>query len=181
MAEPAAPGAADAHPGSDEYPRQAGRTRNFSLGVPRSFTVAPDGSRVAFLRTRAGDDPVGCLWVLDVATGAERLAFDPRSHAHEEDEAKLSPAERARRERVREQAGGVVAFATDRGVRRAVFALGGRLFLADLADGEVRELRAPGPVDDPRLDPPGDPDRVRDRWLASRDGDRRGEPGVRGR
>jgi len=150
----AAPGRADARPGSDDYPRQAARTRNFSLGVPRSFTVAPDGSRVAFLRTRAGDDPVNCLWVLDVGTGAERLAFDPRAHAYEEDEAVLSPAERARRERVREQAGGVVAYATDREVRRAVFPLGGRLFLADLADGEVPELHPP-PVDDPRLDPSG--------------------------
>lgn len=139
----------------DDYPRQAARTRNFSLGVPRSFTVVPDGSRVAFLRTRAGDDPVSCLWVLDVGTGAERLAFDPRAHAYEEGEARLSPAERARRERVREQAGGVVDYATDREVRRAVFGLAGRLFLANLADGEVRELQPPGPVDDPRLDPTG--------------------------
>ncbi|HEX9823225.1 MAG TPA: DPP IV N-terminal domain-containing protein, partial [Actinomycetota bacterium] len=138
----------------DDYPRQAARTRNFSLGVPRSFIVAPDGSRVVFLRTRAGDDPVSCLWVLDVGTGAERLVFDPRSHAYEEDGSALSPAERTRRERVREQAGGVVAYATDREVRRAVFGLGGRLFLANLADGEVRELHPP-PVDDPRLDPTG--------------------------
>jgi dipeptidyl-peptidase-4 len=86
----------------DEFPRQVARTRNFSLGVPRSFTVAPDGSRVAFLRTRAGDDTVTCLWVLDVELGRERLVFDPRSLSDHEDEASLSDAERARRERVRE-------------------------------------------------------------------------------
>jgi dipeptidyl-peptidase-4 len=139
----------------DEFPRQAARTRNFSLGVPRSFTVAPDGSRVAFLRTRAGDDPVTCLWVLDVETGTEQLIFDPRSLSDQDDGASLSDAERARRERVREQAGGVVAYACDRTVGRAVFALAGRLFLAELDGGKVRELDAPGPVDDPRLDPSG--------------------------
>jgi dipeptidyl-peptidase-4 len=139
----------------DEFPRQAARTRNFSLGVPRSLTVAPDGSRVVFLRTRAGDDPVTCLWVLDVGTGIERLIFDPRSLSDHEDEASLSDAERARRERVREQAGGVVAYACDRTVEKAVFSLAGRLFLADLDGGQVRELDTPGPVDDPRLDPSG--------------------------
>jgi dipeptidyl-peptidase 4 len=139
----------------DEFPRQAARTRNFSLGVPRSFTVAPDGSRVAFLRTRAGDDPLTCLWVLDVDARRERLIFDPRSIANQEDEASLSDAERARRERVRERAGGVVAYACDRSVERAVFTLAVRLLLADLVGGDVRELDAVGPVDDPRLDPSG--------------------------
>jgi len=139
----------------DEFPRQVARTRNFSLGVPRSFTVAPDGSRVAFLRSRAGDDAVTCLWVLDVEAGRQRLVFDPRSLSDHEDEASLSDAERARRERVREQADGVVTYACDRTVGRAVFSLGGKLFLAELEGGEVRELDAPGAVDDPRLDPSG--------------------------
>jgi dipeptidyl-peptidase-4 len=110
---------------------------------------------VVFLRTRAGDDAVTCLWVLDVEAERERLVFDPRSLSNHEDEASLSDAERARRERVREQAGGVVTYACDRAVERAVFSLGGRLFLAELGGGEVRELDAPGPVDDPRLDPSG--------------------------
>ncbi|RPJ58721.1 MAG: hypothetical protein EHM24_28485, partial [Acidobacteria bacterium] len=57
----------------EEYPRQLARTRGFTLGVPRSFTVAPDGLRVVFLRSWAGDDPVACLWVLDVATGQAKI------------------------------------------------------------------------------------------------------------
>src|SRR5512134_3674109 len=115
----------------DEYPRQVARTRGFSLGVPRSFTVSTDGERVAFLRTRAGDDPVSCLWVFDTATGEERAVFDPRDHAAP-DEEHLTEAERARRERARERSTGVTAYATDREVRRAVFSVSGRLFLADL-------------------------------------------------
>ena len=76
----------------EEYPRQVARTRGFTLGAPRSFTVAPDGSRVVFLRSMAGDDPVSCLWVLDPETGEERCVFDPRQHGLGE-EGELSEAE----------------------------------------------------------------------------------------
>jgi len=138
-----------------EFPRQLARTRHFALGVPRSYTVSPDGNSVVFLRTRSGDDPVTCLWVLDVEAGRERCVADPRTIGDEEDDAALTQAERSRRERVREMAGGVVSYATDRDVRRAVFALSGKLFLADLAGGEVGELPAAGAIDDPRLDPSG--------------------------
>jgi dipeptidyl-peptidase 4 len=62
-------------------PRQWAKTRRFSLGAPRSFTISRDGSRVAFLRSPAGDDPVTSLWVLDVATGTERLVADPAAAA----------------------------------------------------------------------------------------------------
>jgi dipeptidyl-peptidase-4 len=50
----------------------------------------------------------------------------------------------------------VTEYATDREVRRAVFAMSGRLFLADIAEAITRELSVPGPVDDPRLDPTGE-------------------------
>ena len=136
------------------YPRQHARTRGFTLGRPRGFQVAPDGSRVAFLRSLAGDDPVNRLWVLDLPSGQERLVVDPAAlpGGGAED---LPPAERARRERARERAGGVVAYATDRAVRLAALALGGRLLVADLVDGEVWALRTAGPVVDPRPDPTG--------------------------
>ncbi|HET7929226.1 MAG TPA: prolyl oligopeptidase family serine peptidase, partial [Actinomycetota bacterium] len=68
----------------------------------------------------------------------------------------LTEAERARRERARERSSGVTAYATDEAARRAVFTVGGRMFLADLVEGSARELSAPGSVDDPRLDPAGE-------------------------
>ncbi|MBT2208620.1 MULTISPECIES: prolyl oligopeptidase family serine peptidase [Actinomadura] len=139
---------------SISYPRQSARTRRFTLGVPRAFQIAPDGARVAFLRTRAGDDPVTCLWTLDTATGEERLVADPAA-LDVPGEENLPAEERARRERAREQAGGVVGYATDRAMRQAVFALGGRLHVADLESGRVRELPAQAPVFDPRPDPAG--------------------------
>ncbi|MEU6748762.1 prolyl oligopeptidase family serine peptidase [Spirillospora sp. NPDC046719] len=139
---------------SISYPRQSARTRRFSLGVPRAFQIAPDGTRVTFLRTRAGDDPVTCLWTLDPGTGEERLVADPAA-LDVPGEENLPAEERARRERAREQAGGIVGYATDRDMRQAVFTLGGRLYVADIEGGLVRELPAQAPVFDPRPDPAG--------------------------
>jgi dipeptidyl-peptidase-4 len=139
---------------ADSFPRQKARTRNFSLGAPRSFEVAADGSRVVFLRSPAGDDPRTALWVFDAAAGRERLVVDPTDVAAGSGE-ELSVEERARRERVRETAGGIVAYAVDRDARIAALALSGRLFVADLVAGGVRELNVPAPVFDPRPDPSG--------------------------
>ncbi|MEX0984147.1 MAG: DPP IV N-terminal domain-containing protein [Actinomycetota bacterium] len=136
-----------------EYPRQQARTRGYSCGQPRTFTVSPDGERVVFLRSLGDEDPVLRLWVLDVPSAQERCVFDPLDMPH--DEVALTPAERARRERVRERATGVVAYACDRAVRFAVFVEAGRLMLADLLAGEARQLDAPGTPDDPRLAPDG--------------------------
>ncbi len=138
---------------SDSYPRLSARTQRFTLGEPRNLTVSPDGRRVVFARSRAGDDPVNCLWVLDTATGEERLVADPRSLLANADETDLPLEERARRERAREGAGGVVAYATDADVLAAAFALGGRLFVAGLVSATARELGVEGPVFDPRPDP----------------------------
>ncbi|MDX6259400.1 MAG: dipeptidyl-peptidase 4 [Kribbellaceae bacterium] len=46
------------------FPTQSARTRRFTLGLPRDFTLSPDGHRVLFLRTRGPEDPVVCLWLL---------------------------------------------------------------------------------------------------------------------
>src|SRR5687768_4840997 len=96
----------------DSFPRQQARTQRFSLGRPRAFTISPDGSRVACLRSFAGDDPVTGLWVLDLPEARERLMFDPREAGG--DDADMPPEEQARRERARERAEGVVSYSTDR-------------------------------------------------------------------
>ncbi|MEV5488937.1 prolyl oligopeptidase family serine peptidase [Streptomyces bobili] len=139
---------------SDSFPRRHARTQRFTLGAPRSFTVAPDGSRVAFLRSSAGDDRSNALWVLDPADGRERLAADPRALLGGASE-DLSPEELARRERSREGGAGIVGYATDAAVELASFALSGRLFTAELRAGTARGIRVPGPVIDPRPSPDG--------------------------
>ena len=140
---------------SESFPRQEARTRRFTLGVPRAFRISPDGTRVAYLRTRGGDDPVTCLWVLEVGRGPERLVADPRTLGG--DEENLPPQERARRERVREQAGGIVAYAADADLTTAVFPWAGQVYAVDLTrqDAAPHEVKVPGPALDPRPDPTG--------------------------
>ncbi len=138
---------------TDSFPRQYARTQRLTLGEPRNVTVSPDGTRVVFCRSRSGSDPVNCLWVLDTATGEERLVADPLELLRGADEAELPPEERARRERAREGASGVVSYATNTDVTVAAFTLSGRLFTAGLVSARARELSVPGPVFDPRPDP----------------------------
>jgi dipeptidyl-peptidase 4 len=135
--------------------RLQARTQRFTLGTPRGFQVAPDGSRVLFLRTASGEDRRHILWRLDVASGTETRLADPAELLDGGDE-DLPPEERARRERSREQGGGVVGNATDADARVVAFALSGRLFVVDAVTGKnpVELPAAPGVID-PRPDPTG--------------------------
>jgi dipeptidyl-peptidase 4 len=136
------------------FPRQSAVTARFTHGAPRSFTIAEDGSRVAFLRSAAGDDPATSIWVLDVRQGTERLVVDPAAILGDADE-QLTQEERARRERARVVGAGIVAYSPDDALRKAAFALSGRLFLANLATGSVAELKAAEGAREPGLDPTG--------------------------
>ena len=133
--------------------RLQARTQRFTLGTPRGFQVSPDGRRVLFLRSASGEDRQHILWRLDVETGEETRLADPTVLLGGTEE--LSAEERARRERSREQGGGVVGNATDGAVRVAAFALSGKVFVADAETGDVRELDTAGPVVDPRPEPTG--------------------------
>jgi dipeptidyl-peptidase-4 len=129
-----------------ELPRQLARTQRFSLGVPRQVTVAEDGDRVIFVRTKTGEDRTACLWAIDGS--GERLLVDPTSLENEDE---VPEAERTRRERVREQARGIVAYSADPSASKIVFALGSGLWMAS-PDGQVRRLDgAESPVD-PHID-----------------------------
>ncbi|MEU5614499.1 prolyl oligopeptidase family serine peptidase [Streptomyces sparsogenes] len=140
--------------GQLSFPRQHARTQRFTLGAPRAFTVAPDDSRVVFLRSRSGTDRANLLWVYDLAERREYPAADPAALLGGAEE-ELSAEERARRERSREGSAGIVGYATDLAVELAAFTLSGRLFASELRAGVTRELPAPGPVVDPRPSPDG--------------------------
>ena len=67
---------------------------------------------------------------------------------------------------MREGAGGITAYATDRDVTMAIFALAGNLFVSDLGNGRIEHLDVDGPVFDPH--PTRRPaDRVRARRASS--------------
>ena len=147
----------------NDFPRQLASTRRFTLGVPRAVTVSRDGRRVLFLRTQGGEDPVTCLWRLDLADGGggrERLAADPAA-SWNVGPGDVPEAERVRRERARERAAGIVAYSADADCRTVVFALDGRLWVLRVG-GDPREpagvpepVPAVGAVTDPRIDPTG--------------------------
>ncbi|MFB6700656.1 S9 family peptidase [Streptomyces rubiginosohelvolus] len=136
------------------FPRQHARTQRFTLGAPRAFTVSPDETRVIFLRSTSGTDRTTRLWVLDPATGEERIAADPDVLLGGSAE-KLSAQERARRERTREGSSGIVSYAVDAAAELAAFALSGKVYVAELRAGTARALPVPGPVIDPRPSPDG--------------------------
>jgi dipeptidyl-peptidase-4 len=138
-----------------DYPELAARTRRFTRGAPRTVRVANDGSRVIFLRSTGPEDPVDSLWLLDVASATERLVADPTVLLGPDTPAPLSAGEQALRERQRLSAAGIGSYATDPAARVAVFPLAGRLFRADLVQGDVVEVATAGPVIDPRPDPTG--------------------------
>lgn len=129
-------------------PGQIVRTWRFILGVPGQFTISEDGAVVLFLRSRAGDDPVSCLWALDVASGAERLLADPAELLA----GKPAGVSTGKPDGV---GAGIAAYATDRAGGLAAFVLAGELWTVEVASGEVGRLPAAGPVTDPRPDPDG--------------------------
>ncbi|WP_151482845.1 S9 family peptidase [Streptomyces albicerus] len=135
---------------AEDLPLQYARTKRFSLGVPRGFTVSPDGDRVLFLRTASGRSTTGLLWLYE--DGEERLLADPLALG---DGGEVPEAERIRRERARETSAGVVSYATDAAVRLVVFALSGTLWALRTDEGTPRRIPTPGPVVAPRPSPDG--------------------------
>ncbi|SDO11368.1 dipeptidyl-peptidase-4 [Lentzea jiangxiensis] len=136
------------------FPRQQARTQRFTVGAPRTFAVSADGARVFFLRPATATSRANGLWELNTSTGVERLLADPAALLTDPED--LPAEEKARRERTRESGAGIVGYALSRDASVASFALSGRLFVADLVNGAVRELPTEGGVIDPRVDPTGE-------------------------
>lgn len=140
--------------GPGGLPLQSARTRRFSLGVPRQFTVSPDGERVLFTRTTGGADPVGRLWLHE--DGAERMLADPAAVRRDRaDGGEVPQEELVRRERARETTSGVVSYATDADVRLVAFALDGELWAVRTEGGTPHRIATAGAVTDPRPSPDG--------------------------
>ena len=118
------------------------RTRRFTLGVPQQFTVTHDESAVLFLRSRAGDDPVSCLWAVDLDSGAERTLADPAELPG------LAQADQGD--------GGIARYAASQLSGLVAFALAGGLWVVDVAGGPARRLPAADSAADPRPDPAGE-------------------------
>ncbi|WP_299345557.1 S9 family peptidase [uncultured Pseudoxanthomonas sp.] len=120
--------------------------------------VAPDGSRVTFLRGKDSDRNRLDLWEYDIASGQTRLLVD--SSVVLPGEEMLSDEEKARRERQRIAAlSGIVDYQWSPDGKALLFPLGGELYFYDLAKtgkDAVRKLtNGGGFATDPKISPKG--------------------------
>ena len=118
----------------EKYPERKARTLRFTCGAPRSARVVGDGSRALFLRSDGPEDLVTSLW-MSILSGDGRhrevLLADPRKLLADADGERVSPQERARRERAREGGRGTVPYDSAASGDRVVVVLDGHPFMAD--------------------------------------------------
>ncbi len=106
--------------------------------VAKGVSLSPDGELVAFLRSREDDVDVLDLWAAPTGEGEPFKLIDARALVP--DAGELSEAEKARRERMRISARGVVEYSWDEQGRYILAPLEGDVFLAERAGGTVRRL-----------------------------------------
>jgi len=115
-----------------------------ALGGPvaRGVALSPDGAVVSFLRGKDEDPEALDLWAVPTSEAGEpRCLVDSAALA---DDAVLSEAELARRERQRTFGHGIVEYRWDQQGKRILVPVGGELFLADVATGAVTRRIARG-------------------------------------
>jgi dipeptidyl-peptidase 4 len=139
---------------NEDFLRQYAATLRFSLGRPRTFTVAPDGGSVLFLRSGPRSF-VQDLYEFDCAAGKERVLLTAQQVLGGAEE-HLTPDERARRERMRLATRGIAGYELSEDGTKLLVPLSGRLFVIDRKSGESKELESKGGAAlDPRLSPYG--------------------------
>ena len=146
-----------AHAAETESPdvrffRDLAETRSYSLGLPVSPKLTPDGKTVVFLRS-GPRNPVLRLFELNVESGAERELLTPEQILKSGEE-KLTAEEKARRERQRQSLRGFTTFQLARDGARILVVLGGKLYVVTRADGSVAEMPGAGWIA-PQLSPDG--------------------------
>ena len=146
-------GSLDAAPPEDTFLRDYAETRGFMLGRPVKATPTPDGRAVIFLRAKSAREPSQELYEFDVAGGQTRRLLAPEDALRGAVE-KLSPEEKARRERQRISVGGFTAFSISKDSALVLLQLSGKLYVLHRADGGVRELATgAGTIVDPKFSP----------------------------
>jgi dipeptidyl-peptidase-4 len=136
------------------YLRTLAQTRSFQLGRPVSPLPTPDSKAILFLRSEPRKSKLS-LFEFDVATGKTRELIAP-ADLLKGDEEKLSPEEKAARERMRVSAAGFTSFQlTDDGAL-ILLSLSGRLYTVERETKKVRELpTGKGFLTDPKFSPDG--------------------------
>jgi dipeptidyl-peptidase-4 len=127
-----------------------------SLSGPtaRGVALSPDGKRVTYLKSKPEAANIQDLWAADVKGGEPYRLID--SAALSSGDKELSEAEKARRERARVSARGIVEYSWDRQGRFILVPLDGDLYLDAVADGKITRLtQTPGDEVDAKVSPKG--------------------------
>jgi len=139
---------------NSQYLRDYAETRGFMLGRPVQAKPTPDGKAVLFLRAQART-PKLRLYEFDLDTGKTRELLTPEQVLQGAEE-KLSPEEKARRERQRVSVGGFTNFQLSEDGSLVLLSLSGKLYVYDRSKAEVRGLATgPGALVDPKFSPDG--------------------------
>jgi dipeptidyl-peptidase 4 len=154
-ARPADPASAQkGKPLDSSFLRLYAETRGFMLGRPVSPKPTPDGKAVLFLRAEP-KVPKLKLYEFDVASGQTKELLSPEAVLKGAEE-KLTPEEKARRERMRVSVGGFTSFQLSEDGKLILLSLSGKLYVVTRTDGSVRELETgPGTILDPKFSPDG--------------------------
>jgi dipeptidyl-peptidase-4 len=137
-----------------QYLRDHAETRGFTLGRATHAKPTPDGDAVLFLRGRARTPKLE-LYEFDVRSGQTRLLLTPEDILKGAAE-KLSPEEKALRERMRVSVGGFTNFQLSKDGRKILLSLSGKLYVVDRSSGGVQELKTgTGSLVDPKFSPDG--------------------------
>ena len=142
-----------AAPPEDSFLRDYAETRGFMLGRPVNATPTPDGTAVIFLRAKSAREPSQELYEFNVGSGQTRRLLAPEDALKGAAE-KLSPEEKARRERQRISVGGFTAFSISRDSALVLLSLSSKLYVLNRMNGGVRELATgAGTIVDPKFSP----------------------------
>jgi dipeptidyl-peptidase-4 len=118
-------------------------TRGFSLGAAMAPRFLSDGSKLLYLRAAGPEKPDLGLYVFDLASGETRELITPEQVLKGAEE-KLSPEEKARRERMRaNKLRGFAGFQVSRDDRSVLLALSGRIFVVSIDGKSVVEVAGP--------------------------------------
>lgn len=146
-------------------------TPGLSGPVPAMARYAPDGRSIAWLRPADDNFERLDLWLCDLASGRSRCLMDARAFGEERS---LSDEEKARRERLRVFAAGIVEFEWAGDGSAVLFPMAGRLYRLGIEADSAPEALTPADffVTDVRIGPAGRIGFVHDRnlWLLEPDG-----------
>lgn len=106
--------------------------------TPRALTMAPDGSRVTYLKGKAEDANRLDLWQYHIKDGKHSLLVDANSLISGAEV--LSDEEKARRERLRLFASGIISYSWSKNSDALLFPLNGDLYYYELAGKKAKKL-----------------------------------------